>query len=81
MPTIAPGVPAAVARRIDTFYRVSDYDTHDEYIACFAPDAKFNIINPWQGHEQNLNGRIWGQSTRTGQVHRFSQIWKTEPQT
>lgn len=79
--SVGPDVPGAVARRIETFYRVSDYDTHDEYMACFTPDAKFNIVAPRQGHEQILQGRVWGMTTRTNQVHRVSHIWATEPHT
>lgn len=79
--SVGSDVPGAVARRIETFYRVSDYDTHDEYMACFTPDAKFNIVAPRQGHEQILQGRIWGMTTRTNQVHRVSHIWATGPHT
>lgn len=81
MTVVGPDVPPAVAKRILTFYEVSDWDTHDEYMACFTPDAKFNIVAPRQGHEQILQGRIWGMTTRTNQVHRVSHIWKTEDNT
>ncbi len=76
---VDPGVPAPAAELIDTFYRVSDYDTDDEFMACFAPDAVFNIIGERVGHAAILAGRVWGKTTRTGQVHRWSHIWTTGP--
>lgn len=81
MTVVGPDVPLAVAQRIETFYRVSDYDTHDEYMACFTPAAKFNIVGPRQGHKEVLDGRVWGMTTRTNQVHRLSHIWHTEGNT
>ncbi|CAK9787023.1 hypothetical protein CC85DRAFT_144641 [Cutaneotrichosporon oleaginosum] len=76
---VAPGVPASAVSLIDTFYRVSDLPTDDEYMACFAPDAVFNIMKERVGHDEILQSRKWGKTTRTGQVHRWSHIWTTGP--
>lgn len=76
---VDPAVPASAVKLIDDFYRVSDFDTDDEYMACFTPDAVFNIMSERVGHAEILAGRQWGKTTRTGQVHRWSHIWTTAP--
>lgn len=78
-PVTGPDVPAPIAKLVDDFYRESDLPSNDGYMACFAPDAHFNIFGLRKGHDEILENRIWGATTRTNQVHRYSHIWMTEP--
>lgn len=79
MVAVDPDVPAHIAQFVDRFYKITDADDHDLYLAQFEPDATFNVLAPRQGRDAIMAGRRWSFANRgSDQVHRWFHIWCPE---